>query len=246
MNLSSYNLIPVEELTTVQNYASLGEHAGKLVISGINMIPIQTVTLATEQTVAGYTFTTAGQSVASTGFASGVSSVVSALGYIGIIITVMMIINSYLSAMWAVDSIKRQRDKILTAFRKIKRLNRVADINKIVYGNVEQYLTEKLKLLNEYEITLNDENLQVRNFIGAKTNTYLLSNPIINYLQNEQNVLDIITVNNYKYIKVISFIDYVKDLDILELDKVRIANADTETTKAYIEIFQVIQAVFKD
>ena len=235
MDLSSYNLVPVETLTDIQNYASLGEQAGKLVISGINMLPLETVTLASEQTVAGYTFTTAGQTVGSTGFLSTVSSIVSTLSIIGTVIAIVITVNAYLSAMWAVDSIKRQRDKILTAFRKIKRLNRIADINKIVYGNIEQYLNEKLKLLNNYEITLNDENLQIRNFIGAKTNTYLLSNPIINYLQNEQNVLSIITVNKYKYINVISFIEYIKDLDILELDKIRIANADVNTIKAYID-----------
>lgn len=235
MNLSSYDLIDVDTLTAVQNYASLGEHAGKLVISGVSMLPIQTVTLATEQTVAGYTFTTAGQAVGSTGFLATVGSIVSTLSIIGAVIAIVLTINSYLSSMWAVDSIKRQRDKVLTAFRKIKRLNRVADINKILYGNIEQYLNEKYNLLTSYENSLNDNNLIVRNFIPAKTNTYLLSNPIINFLQNEQNVLDIINTNNYKYIKVISFVEYVKELNILELDKIRIANADINTTKAYID-----------
>lgn len=235
MNLSSYDLINVESFTTIQNYASLGEHAGNLVIAGVNMLPLQSVSLATEQTVAGYTFTTAGQVVGSTGFLATVSSIVSALSVIGTVIAIAVMVNSYLSAMWAVDSIKRQRDKVLTAFRKIKRLNRIADINKIVYGNIEQYLQSKINLLTDYEIKLNDNNLIVRDFIGAKTNTYLLSNPIINYLQNEQNVLDIIETNRYNYIRVVSFIEYVKDLDILELDKIRIANADTNTTKAYID-----------
>ena len=235
MNLSSYDLIDVDTLTAVQNYASLGEHAGKLVISGVSMLPIQTVTLATEQTVAGYTFTTAGQAVGSTGFLATVGSIVSTLSIIGAVIAIVLTINSYLSSMWAVDSIKRQRDKVLTAFRKIKRLNRVADINKILYGNIEQYLNEKYNLLTSYENSLNDNNLIVRNFIPPKTNTYLLSNPIINFLQNEQNVLDIINTNNYKYIKVISFVEYVKELNILELDKIRIANADINTTKAYID-----------
>ena len=136
MDLSSYNLVPVETLTDIQNYANLGEQAGKLVISGINMLPLETVTLASEQTVAGYTFTTAGQTVGSTGFLSTVSSIVSTLSIIGTVIAIVITVNAYLSAMWAVDSIKRQRDKILTAFRKIKRLNRIADINKIVFSYI--------------------------------------------------------------------------------------------------------------
>ena len=109
MNISSYDLIPVEELTTIKNYANLGESAGNLVIGAVNMLPIQTVTLATEQTVAGYTFTTAGQVASTTSFMSAVSSVVSALSIIGTIVAIALTINSYLSAMWAVDSIKRQR-----------------------------------------------------------------------------------------------------------------------------------------
>ena len=137
MDLSSYDLVNVEQLTTVQNYANLGESAGKLVIAGANMIPTYTVTLATEQTVAGYTFTTAGESLATTSFFSTVSSVVSALSIIGTIVAIALTINSYLSSMWAVDSIKRQRDKILTMFRRIKRLNRVADINMNDVRNIQ-------------------------------------------------------------------------------------------------------------
>lgn len=240
MNLSSYDLINVEDFTVAKGYASLGEHTGKLVIAGVNMLPIQTVTLATEQTVAGYTFTTAGYSVAQSTTMAVVGKVVSALGYIGAIIAVALVVNSYLSSMWAVDSIKRQRDRFLTMFRRIKRLNRIADINNVVYGNMKNYLESKYKMLEEYEKTLNDTNLEIRNFIPAKTNTYLLSNPIINFLQNEQNVLDIIKTNNYNYIKVISFIDYEKDINILELDKIRIANADINTLKAYIDNLNAI------
>ena len=93
MNISSYDLIPVEELTTIKNYANLGESAGNLVIGAVNMLPIQTVTLATEQTVAGYTFTTAGQVASTTSFMSAVSSVVSALSIIGTIVAIALTIK---------------------------------------------------------------------------------------------------------------------------------------------------------
>lgn len=240
MDISSYDLISVNDFTTVQNYSGLLENTGKLVIAGVNMIPVYSVSLASEQTVAGYTFTTAGESLSSTAFASSVSSIVSVLGYIGIAITIILTINSYLSSMWAVDSLKRQRDKFLTMFRKIKRLNRIADINKIAYENLKLYLDNKYKMLENYEKQLNDNNYIVKDFISAKTNTFLLSNPIQNFLQNEQNVLNILSQNNYKYINVVSFIDYDKNINMFELDKVRIANADTQTLKTYIDNLNAI------
>lgn len=233
--MANYEVIPQYVLSDTKEWLSFGENVGRLVISGINMLPIQSVTIATEQTVAGYTFTEAGTSLATSTFASTVASIVSTLATIGAVIAVVMVVQSYLSAWAGVDSLKRKRDKVLNMFRKIKRLNRIADINKIVYGNMEQYLQQKFDMLTKYQNELNDNDLIVRDFIGAKTNTYLLSNPIINYLNNEQNVLDIIKTNDYKYIRVVSFKEYVKDLDILELDKIRIAQADVNSTKTYID-----------
>lgn len=233
--MANYEVIPQYVLSDTKDWLSFGENVGKLVVSGINMLPIQTVSIATEQTVAGYTFTEAGTSLATSTFASTVASIVSTLATIGAVIAVVMVVQSYLSAWAGVDSLKRKRDKVLNMFRKIKRLNRIADINKIVYGNMEQYLQQKFDMLTKYQNELNDNNLIVRDFIGAKTNTYLLSNPIINYLNNEQNVLDIIKTNDYNYIRVVSFKEYVKDLDVLELDKIRIAQADINTTKTYID-----------
>lgn len=233
--MTNYEVIPQYVLSDTKDWLSFGENVGKLVVSGINMLPIQSVTIATEQTIAGYTFTEVGTSLATSTFATTVASIVSTLATIGAVIAVVMVVQSYLSAWAGVDSIKRKRDKVLNMFRRIKRLNRIADINKIVYGNMEQYLQQKFDMLTQYQNKLNDNNLIVRDFIGAKTNTYLLSNPIINYLNNEQNVLDIIKTNDYNYIKVVSFKEYVKDLDILELDKIRIAQADINTTKTYID-----------
>ena len=134
--MAQYEVIPQYFLSDTKEWLGFSENVGKLVISGINMLPIQTVSIATEQTVAGYTFTEAGTSLATSTFASTVASIVSTLATIGAVIAVVMVVQSYLSAWAGVDSIKRKRDKVLNMFRRIKRLNRIADINKIVYGNI--------------------------------------------------------------------------------------------------------------
>lgn len=226
------DFISLQDYKKIQSSVSMATNFAQIVVSGIKL----TANIATKL---GTTLINTGMKT----FLTSMSSILSALGVIGLILAVGEIVYSLLSAMWAVDSIKRARDKVLLVFRKAKRVIRCIAPNKVIKYATDEYLNLKVLELNELKKQIEISENKKRSFISSYTNTYLLSAPILTFLTNEQNVLKVIKDNNYDYIDVVSFKDYISDYNILQLDKIRINTSDNETLSQYIDNLNAIHII---